>query len=167
MKGILLTTLIVVVLIACGNHKMKKSEREGEPNIYSTTVDDQKMNLAIATAKQTLNIFDKALLSNLYDTSTFALKVKFPMSNGYEHIWVTSITIISGQYFGIVDNLPELTTKVNLDEKVGFDKESVTDWMYSDKGILRGGYTIKVIRNQMTKEDRERFDADFPFKIED
>ena len=39
--------------------------------------------------------------------------------------------------------------------------------MFVDKGVLRGGYTIRVIRNRMPKEERNAFDAEFPYKIED
>ena len=45
--------------------------------------------------------------------------------------------------------------------------KDITDWMYVDKGILQGGYTIKLIRNRMSKEERAKFDAGFPFKILD
>jgi uncharacterized protein YegJ (DUF2314 family) len=164
MKNIFLTMLIVAELISCDNAPMTKTEREGEPNIYSTSDDDDKMNKAIALAKQTLTTFDTAYISKLYDTSTFAIKLKFPTSNGHEHIWATSITIIDGQYFGIVDNLPDLTTKVKLGDKIILDRENISDWMYSDKGVLRGGYTIRVIRNQMTNDDRKNSMLNFHLK---
>src|SRR5262245_59910932 len=138
MKNIFLTFLVVFGLTSCDSSQMTKTERQGEPNIYSTSDDDEKMNHAIANAQKTLTDFDKAFLSNQYDTSTFAIKVKFPTSNGHEHIWATSITIKDGQYFGIVDNLPDLATKVKLGDKIALDKENISDWMYSDKGILRG-----------------------------
>jgi uncharacterized protein YegJ (DUF2314 family) len=124
------------------------------------------MNEAILQAKNTITQFDTAFTSNKFDTSTFALKVQFPTSTGAEHIWATSIIIKDGQYFGIVDNLPELTTKVKFGDKIKLDKDNITDWMYADNGILRGGYTMKLIRSRMTKEEQQDFDANFPFKIE-
>jgi uncharacterized protein YegJ (DUF2314 family) len=39
--------------------------------------------------------------------------------------------------------------------------------MYLDNNVLRGGYTIREIRNQMTKEERISMDKDLGFKIED
>ncbi|MEQ1555004.1 MAG: DUF2314 domain-containing protein [Ferruginibacter sp.] len=145
---------------------MTKTEREGDPNLYSTPSDDSEMNEAISNAKNSLNRFGTALGSNKYDTSTFALKVKFPTKTGAEHIWATSITIKNGEYFGVVDNLPDLTTKVKYGDKIKLVKEDITDWMFSDNGILQGGYTIKLIRSRMTKEEKDNFDTEFPFKIE-
>jgi uncharacterized protein YegJ (DUF2314 family) len=166
MKNIFLILFLLTGLLSCNNAQTKKTENEAKDNLYKTPSDDKEMNEAIATAKKTLDQFDKALESNIYDTSTFALKVRFPTSTGGEHIWVTSIIIKDGDYFGIVDNLPELKTNVKFGDKIKLDKKNISDWMYSDKGILRGGYTIKLIRGRMTKEEQGKFDANFPFKIE-
>ena len=48
---------------------MVRIERKREPNIYSTPGDDQEMNEAIASARNTLEQFKVALESNSYDTS--------------------------------------------------------------------------------------------------
>jgi uncharacterized protein YegJ (DUF2314 family) len=113
--------------------------REREPDIYSTPNDDQEMNEAIRSARSTLEQFNAALESNRYDTSKFALKVRFKTATGAEHIWATSITYRNGSYYGIVDNLPNLATQVELGEKYKIPMENITDWMYFDKVILRGG----------------------------
>lgn len=166
MKYSFLTTLIIVGLIACDNNQTTKAEKESADNLYTTPSEDKEMNDAILSAKNTLDQFDKALKSNKFDTSTFALKIKFPTSTGAEHIWATSIVIKDGHYFGIVDNLPELTTKVKFGARIQLDKENISDWMYGENGILRGGYTMRLIRSRMTKEEQKKFDADFQFKIE-
>jgi len=38
--------------------------------------------------------------------------------------------------------------------------------MYVDSGRLVGGYTIRVMRAQMSPEERAAFDAEMPFRIE-
>jgi uncharacterized protein YegJ (DUF2314 family) len=145
---------------------MTKTEREGEPNIYGTPSDDQEMNEAIAKSRSTLNLFEKAFQSNKFDKGTFALKVRFSTENGAEHIWATSIRIENAAYYGIVDNLPNTTSKINLGERIKLNKEDITDWMYADNGVLQGGYTIRAIRNRMGDQEKREFDANFPFKIE-
>src|SRR5580698_8724712 len=64
MKNILIVLGLCVWLISCDNNRMLKIERKGEPNIYSTPGDDQKMNEAIATARSTLEQFKGALENN-------------------------------------------------------------------------------------------------------
>jgi len=34
----------------------------------------------------------------------------------------------------------------------------MSDWMCLSKGILKGGYTFHVIRNQMYDEEKKQFD---------
>ena len=146
---------------------MSKTERKGEPDIYNTTDDDQEMNLAITTAKQTLDQFDKALISKKFDTSKFALKVKFPTAKGFEHIWAMNVSIIKGQYSGIINDVPDMATQVKLGDSIKIEKEDISDWLYSDNGFLKGGYTIRVLRNRMTKDEQNKFDSDFQLKIAD
>jgi uncharacterized protein YegJ (DUF2314 family) len=165
MKNIPVVFWICLFLISCGNNRMVKNERKGEPNIYSTPNDDQEMNEAIAAARNTLEQFKVALESNSYDTSKFFLKVRFKTVTGAEHIWSTSITYHDGNYFGIIDNLPNLATQKKLGEKYKIEMKDITDWMYVDKGVLQGGYTIKLIRNRMSQEERTKFDAEFPYKV--
>ena len=166
MKRILVSMLVIFLTGSCDNRKMMKTEREKEPTIYSTPSDDGEMNHAIAHAKGTLDEFDKAFRSNKFDSGTFALKVEFPTETGSEHIWATSIRIENGSYYGIVDNLPNSTTQVKPGEKIKLDIKNISDWMYADNGVLRGGYTIRLIRSRMTKEEKKDFDASFSFKIE-
>jgi uncharacterized protein YegJ (DUF2314 family) len=56
---------------------------------------------------------------------------------------------------------------VKMGEKVLIDKKDITDWMYLDNNTLKGGYTIRVIYNRMSKEERKKFAATLRFKIED
>jgi uncharacterized protein YegJ (DUF2314 family) len=158
-------TLFLFGLFACTSNE--NTNKESEDNLYRTPSEDMGMNNAISNAQSTLEQFDKALKSNQYDKNSFALKVKFPTSNGAEHIWATDIIVKDGHYFGIVDNLPELTTKVKLGDKIQLEKANISDWMYSENGTLRGGYTMKLIRSRMSKEEQKAFDADFHYKIED
>ncbi len=38
--------------------------------------------------------------------------------------------------------------------------------MYIENGKLFGGYTIKVLRNRMTEEERKQFDAESGMQID-
>jgi uncharacterized protein YegJ (DUF2314 family) len=165
MKKFLLLA-VLFYLASCNTSSTTKVTRAAEPDIYELPADDTDMNNAILSAKLTLQQFDSALLSNKYDSSTFALKVKFTTSTGAEHIWATSIMINDGSYYGTLDNLPNSTTEVRLHERIKINKDDISDWMYSDSGKLRGGYTIRAIRNKMPELERHKFDTEFPFKIE-
>jgi uncharacterized protein YegJ (DUF2314 family) len=153
--------------VSCNNYNEPKIDEDYSDNISAIYSDDQNMNNAIDNAKKTFGEFDSAFKSNKFDTSTFAIKVRFETDDGGEHIWATSLIIKDGNYFGIIDDLPEVTTKVKQGDRVKITNENLSDWMYSDNGVLRGGFTIKVLRNYMSPEEKKQFDSNFSFRIED
>lgn len=105
MKRHVLVISILIGLVSCS--QTTKTKREGEPTIYSVPDDDEEMNDAIKTANQTLDKFREALKSGNPDLQYFSLKSGFETPDGFEHIWVSNITLQENQYFGVVNNLPE------------------------------------------------------------
>jgi uncharacterized protein YegJ (DUF2314 family) len=162
---ILIGTLIFT--LACNTNEKVKHAANSEDEIYSTSSEDEEMNEAVNAAKGTIQLFEKAFLSKKYDETSFVLKVRFATPKGFEHIWVNNIEMENNNYYGTVNSPPESTTEVKEGEKIKIDKNNITDWLYNDNGKLRGGYTIKVIRNRMTKEERKQFDEEFQLKIDD
>jgi uncharacterized protein YegJ (DUF2314 family) len=166
MRNILLIIFFWMGILACRHPQVTKQVIDPKTHIYHTRDSDFEMEIAIAAAKSTLRQFDTALASNTYNSSTFSLKVEFPTKGGGEHIWVSSITVEDGDYFGIVANDPVYTKQIKYGDAIKIDKKKISDWMYSDNGILRGGFTVKLIRSRMTPEERKEFDTEFPYKIE-
>ena len=116
---------------------------------------------------KTLDKFNEALKSGKPDFEYFALKTRFNTPNGGEHIWVSNIILKEGKYFGVIDNLPESTTDVKLGDTIQIKNDNITDWMYIDNQKLRGGYTLRVLRNRMTETERKQFDSDSGLIIEE
>ena len=161
------TLLIIIGLVACNNKQTTKAEREGEPAIFLVTDNDTEMNVAIKTANQTLEKFNKALKSSNPNYKYFALKTRFKTQNGGEHIWVSDITFKDNNYWGVVDNLPESTTDVKIGDTVQILNDNISDWMYIDNQKLCGGYTIRLLRRRMSEPERIRFDAENGLEFED
>jgi uncharacterized protein YegJ (DUF2314 family) len=167
MKQHFLTLFFLIVLVSCNNNQTTKIERDGEPEIYGVTDTDTEMNKAIKTANQTLDKFNEALKSGNPNFEYFALKTRFNTPNGGEHIWVSNIRFNDNKYFGVIDNLPESTTDVNLGDTIQIKEDNISDWMYIDNQKLRGGYTVRVLRNRMTETERKQFDAENGLIIEE
>jgi uncharacterized protein YegJ (DUF2314 family) len=162
---LLIGTLIFA--FACNTNPKLKHAANSEDEIYSTSSEDEEMNKAVDAAKSTLQLFEKAFRSKKYDQTSFVLKVRFASPKGFEHIWANNIEMKKDNYYGTVNSIPESTTEVKKGEKIKIEKDNITDWLYNDNGKLRGGYTIKVIRNRMTKEERKQFDEELQLKIDD
>jgi uncharacterized protein YegJ (DUF2314 family) len=173
MKIINLLPLLIIFLSCSSNqsNKTTSSEKLGLDSIadiYSVTAKDTSMNSAISRAKKTINEFDQALKSKNSSYSDFAIKKRYKTSDGGgEHMWIAGIIFVNGNYKGFVNNDAEKTTEVKYGDTVIVRKDEITDWMYLDKNILKGGYTIREVRNRMNKEDRVKMDKNLEFKIED
>jgi uncharacterized protein YegJ (DUF2314 family) len=169
MKYVIATFLLILTLTACQNPpaRQEPAEVEDAQNVYTTSEDDKEMNTAMQTAQKTLDQFDKALESHNYDTNSIALKVGFDAPGGSEYLWLTNPVKGNGVYSGKIANTPERTQKATLGQTVVVKLQNISDWKYCEKGILRGGYTIRVIRNRMTPQERAKLDAELPFKVED
>lgn len=161
-----------IVLAACNNNNSDKDamtvvERPGEPEIYELGSDDKIMNDAIDSAIQTLHLFKAALQSGADSLEAFCLKVKYSMPDDYnEHIWVSDIRLEDSVYTGYIGNTPNVITEVKLGDFVRIRPERISDWMYLANNKLRGGFTIKAIRNKLSPQERTAFDAENGFTIE-
>ncbi|MFH7014729.1 DUF2314 domain-containing protein [Flavobacterium sp. FlaQc-47] len=162
MKSKILITLIIFCFISCKNSD--KVERENQPDIYDVKSTDNEMNAAIEKANQTLTDFNAALLNPEIEVKS--LKVKFQNETDAEHIWLSDVEFKDGKYSGVLDNEPEYITEYKIGDKVNVDSKNISDWMYIDNGKLYGGYTIKVLRNRMSEDEKKQFDAESGMQID-
>lgn len=128
----------------CGMKESKPADNGTESALYSVSEDDAEMNKAIEIAKQTLPTFDSALKSKSPSYYYFALKAKFDVEEGTEHIWLSAINTEDGQYKGVIDNVPKSIRNLKSGDTVTVEQKRITDWMFLEDGKLRGGYTIRV-----------------------
>lgn len=151
-----------LLLLSCNQSKNDKTQRENEPDIYNLKESDTAINNAIAKANETLNQFETILKNDEQYLNYYSIKQNFPTSNGGgEHIWVGQIKLINGNYSGIIGNDPIYTKAVKLGDTVTVAKNKISDWMIIDgtTGKTKGGYTIRVLRDRMSTEEKAQFDV--------
>jgi uncharacterized protein YegJ (DUF2314 family) len=166
-RDVFFLSILCLFLSFCSSNATKE-QREGQPDIYNVNDDDEGMNAAIKSANESLGQFTKALQDSNPDCESFSIKVKFgtPQKGG-EHIWISDIVYENGNFSGVVGNLPESTTEVKMGDHIVIKKENISDWMYLEKGVLRGGYTILYFRNQLPENERKQFDLENGLVIEE
>lgn len=165
---------LLPLFFSCTNNQSTKnlnSDKLGldtTNEIYYVASEDTSMNSAINIARKTISELDKALTIRNPSYSDFAVKKKFKTANGGgEHMWIAGISLVNGNYKGFINNDPESTQEIKYGDTVIVQKSEITDWMYLDNYILKGGYTIREIRNKLTNEDRIKMDKELGFRIED
>jgi len=154
--------LAVFALLAC----LAGCTKSGSDKVQLVRADDAKMNAAIEKARQTLPQFQAALKAPKQGQEDFAVKKGFVEAGQTEHMWVGRVTFDGTRFHGTLNNKPEMIRGVRMGQRVSVDPAQVSDWMYVDNGKLIGGYTIRVLRDGLSKRDRAEFDKGVPFTFE-
>ena len=119
------------------------------------------MNEAIAKANNSIQEFITALESDNPDLDFFAIKQKFiTRDGGGEHIWVQDIKLVDSEFIGIIGNEPVYTNAIQLGDTITIDRDNISDWMYYEYDKIVGGYTIRVLRDGLSEEEKAQFDAE-------
>lgn len=151
--------IISLVISSCEN-KRERIQREGEPEVLLVESEDAGMNAAIENAKKTFKTnFHPALISKNPDFSNFAIKQRFDTPEGGEHIWIGDIVFDNGKYRGILQNEPVNPLDVKIGDEIVVNVDNLSDWMYYDKNIVKGAYTVKVLRETMSDEEKKEMDS--------
>lgn len=146
------------------NDKIDPWNRE---HVVPVEAEDEEMNAAIREAQATLDVFIQYLASPQPGQYGFNLKARFPCGEGGEHLWLTDVSYAGDFFTGTVNSIPVCVDYLKFGDRTTVTREDVSDWMFVDRGRLVGGYTIRVLRNRMSPEERERFDQDLGLIIDD
>ncbi len=148
--------------------KKNIAERTGEPTMVYIPNEDDRMNWAIEKANLTLWYFEESLNKPKDFQTYFSIKVKIMDGEIGEHIWLTEPNFDEfGNLFGIVGNVPVDVTTVKLDQKIGVDRNYISDWMIIERGRLIGGYTIRAIRDGIPDAEKSQFDESIGIYIDE
>jgi uncharacterized protein YegJ (DUF2314 family) len=76
-----------------------------------------------------------------------------------EQVWLTGIQFDNGRYYGVLANAPRYVSGMKRGDRVMFDMDTITDWMYVRGGKITGGESIKYLLEKIPEDrrtDRER-----------
>lgn len=167
-NGLLLVAVVITFCLSgCNDRNTNRTKHGEEPAIYHVQGDDQTMNGAIAKARSTFQRFIDSLKSGNQSLEDFAIKMKFKTAEGNEHMWLSKISFVDSNIFGVVNNVPEHTKEVNIGDTVEVMADKISDWMFIEDGKLRGGYTIRVLYNDMSEEERKELEQYSGFIVEE
>ena len=148
--------------------KKNVEERKDEPDMVYIPNEDERMNWAIEKANLTLWYFEESLKNPKPQQVYFSVKVKIVDHDNSEHIWLTDPHFDDeGNLFGTVGNEPVNVTTVKFEQKIGIDRNLISDWMTIESGRLIGGYTIRAIRDGVPVHERPAFDKSINLYIDE
>ena len=160
-----LFVILLVIMAGCGD-SVEVVEREGEPDVYGVVENNTQMNAAMEKARQSVDTFIKALQNPGAAQTFFSIKAKFTDGDEVEHIWLENVTYDGKKFQGKIGNEPLHIRNISLGDEVSVMPKDISDWMFVENGKLVGGFTLRVLRNQTSGEERKKFDESIPFVIE-
>ena len=156
--------LLLVGLSACSR---SSSDAPKDEVIYVKS-GDATMAAAIAKAQGSLESFRTVLAAPPAGAKSFSVKVGFPwgLKDDREHIWLTEPKLEAATVTGTINNEPVDVTSVKLGQVVTAPLKDVSDWMYVENGVLRGGYTLRVLLDKMSPETRQKMLSEMGFRLD-
>ena len=149
---------LLLVLLVCSCPGCIKQARTPGMTMHLGQSDEALQEISLQ-ARETFPVFMDKLQNPEPDEQDFLVKYPFeadPGSGfGHEQLWLGDITVEGGIYYGLVSNKPYYISRFKPGDRVSFDKDAVSDWMYIKKGKIIGGYSIKYLIEQIPQPDRE------------
>jgi uncharacterized protein YegJ (DUF2314 family) len=161
---------IAIVLLLVAAFKSRREIRlwygpGAEPEVVSFDDADKEMNSAIETARRTASTFIEALNHPGPARSNFSIKLGVREKNEVEHFWLRDVKHRGNMFTGTIANTPKSVHSVRLGQEMSVSTTQISDWMYIESGVLQGNFTMRVMRNRLTPEERSKFDSQLGFRI--
>lgn len=159
------TAVLVTLLLVAGCKQARERDpgeivkRAGQSDVVYVDDDDVDMEAAIARAKASLGDFFKELSAPRPETQYLA-KVQFESGASTEFIWLQNLTFDSGLLYGTAGN-EGVDVAVKRGERYVAEEKRVVDWIAVSNGKYRGGFTVTLMRDRATPEERARMDEQF------
>jgi uncharacterized protein YegJ (DUF2314 family) len=133
--------------------------RKVKNNVVAYHTADQAMNGAKSKARQSLPRFAKMWEDGVSGTYT----IKFPlMQNGEtEHIWLQVDGFKGDMIDGRLANEPVNGNKYKMGQRMQIARADVEDWMVNQGDAIYGGYTARVMMDQMPEDQRAQYEKLF------
>lgn len=131
-----------------------RHEPESGQAVVNINSENAKMEAAIARAQNELPQFIATLRKPPKGASQFMVKKFFEAANGApsEGMWVEVQGYDRGEFSGVLINEPLDVPNLKKGDSLKVKEADVIDWgYYPEVGDLVGGYTNKVVEEQLAK----------------
>jgi uncharacterized protein YegJ (DUF2314 family) len=147
----------VFLLFSCKKQPELLATGPAEASTVQLGYIDRELARIAEDAQDTLPGFFKALARGA-GAAHFCVKYPLPADEGSgidrEQVWLTGIHFKNGMHYGIIANAPRHLSGVKKGDKIIFDMDAVTDWMYIRDGKIIGGDSIKYLLEQIPEGQR-------------
>jgi len=151
-KFLLILVFAALPILSCGGGGQGASATTARVDEF----DGEIMRIA-ENARNTLNIFFRYLSRPEAGEGNFSVKYAFQVGGdavSVEQVWISNITFNDGMYYGTIVNAPVYLTEVGMGDRVSFNVELITDWMFTRDGRIVGGHSIRHLLERIPEGER-------------
>ena len=117
-------------------------------------------------ARATVSDFVTALESGNPAYELFGVKIKFDDQYGRKYVWLVNVTLKDREFTGSQLSLTDSSRKFHRGDTISVPMDEISDWSYVDHGKLVGGYTMRVMRDRLPKQERDRLEEKLGFQFD-
>jgi uncharacterized protein YegJ (DUF2314 family) len=163
-RGIVAGVIILAVLTLRALSAQTVTQKAERDEVAIVAKDDPVMAAAMRRARETLPDFLAIAAAPKPGMTNFAVKVAIHQGNDAEYFWIDPFANDNGRFSGRINNKPDLIHSVKLGQTITFELSEIVDWMYQDRGKMKGNYTACVLLRSApaaeVAEFKERFGLD-------
>jgi uncharacterized protein YegJ (DUF2314 family) len=150
--------LISLAFFSCGAKSSGVPAAGADPTLHRDQADGGLVLIA-ENARDSLPVFFRRLQRPQRGDGNFRIKYALKTSAGSvfsrEQVWLSDIRFRDGLYSGVLANSPYYVSGLAGGERISFDVEEITDWMFTQKGKITGGLSIKYLLDQIPEHERD------------
>ena len=124
------------------------------------------MHRAVLAARRNVAVFIAALKNPAKGQHDFEVKKPFVKDGEVEHIWLSQVQFRGNRFHGVVDNHPKKIKGLKFGDRVSVNPNEISDWAFVDNGKLIGGYTIRVLSENLSPQQRKNFENETQVRID-
>ena len=140
--------------------------QDSRPEVIRIGVDDPLTARAINEARKTAGQLVQAFRTRGAAQRDFRFKILVAERGLVEQYWVALESADEHGFTGTISNHPGDITSVKFGQRVTVPAREISDWMYVDNGVLKGGYSVRLMRDRLQPEERQEFEREMGFRIE-
>ena len=154
--------MAALLLISCGGSGLFRQAGRAT-TVHVDEFDGEILRIA-ENARGTVNIFFRHLNAPGAGEGNFSVKYAFQVDgdgSGYaeaavsaEQVWIANITFRDGRYYGTVVSTPVYLSGIARGDRVNFNADLITDWMFTKDGRIIGGHSIRYLLEQIPEAER-------------
>ena len=126
------------------------------------------MDKAVLDARSSWKQFAEVLAAPGTNMTNFGIKRGFKVDDNPagEHLWLKDVTFDGTNFHGVIKSPTINTTEVKTGDKATVTPAQLSDWMYVEDGLLKGGFTVKVLLDDMPKTQVDAYLEKSGFRLE-